>query len=347
MEFTDISIDPTNYLEPDIPTIGEGYSTVSNQSYRELHVFLKQVSFKKDRGLIFTNYKQKDYIQLDFVKDMNIFVPKNEFCSITLKISNRIDLYLLRYRKLQNTIADIGGVLKVITVIGTVLTFIYSRNKYDLDLINSLFYIPNNKEFPFTSRMQNNKTQIVINNINENCNNTTSLANAEMSNMHMKQKEISNICSPGMGIVNKDKKKNKNKEDSNDINFQLALQYNKLNKKNKGIVNLSFLELCFLQIKNKKHKERNDLLNKGIKIIMRRLDIINFFIENINFQKIKNLLLTKEQLYLFNCSNKICLGDKGNTDLCRDQFVFTSSGSFFSNQSVIDALNPSINQLYL
>ena len=171
----------------------------------------------------------------------------------------------------------------------------------------------------------------MINNINENCNNSTSLTNAEMSNMHMKQKEISNICSPGMGIVNKDKKKNKNKEDSNDINFQLALQYNKLNKKNKSIVNLSFLELCFLQIKNKKHKERNDLLNKGIKIIMRRLDIINFFIENINFQKIKNLLLTKEQLYLFNCSNKICLGDKSNTDLCRDQFVFPSSGSFFSN----------------
>ena len=242
---------------------------------------------------------------------------------------------------MQNTIADIGGVLKVITVIGTVLTFIYSRNKYDLDLINSLFYIPNNKEFPFTSKMQKNKTQIVINNIN-----STSLTNAEMIYMYIKQKEISNICSPGMGIVNKDKK-NKNKEDSNDINFQLALQYNKLNKKNKSIVNLSFLELCFLQIKNKKHKERNDLLNKGIKIIMRRLDIINFFIENINFQKIKNLLLTKEQLYLFNCSNKICLGEKINTDLCRDQFVFTSSGSFFSNQSVIDALNPSINQLYL
>ena len=91
---------------------------------------------------------------------MNTFVPKNEFCSITLKISNRIDLYLLRYRKLQNTIADIGGVLKVITVIGTVLTFLYSRNKYDLDLINSLFYFPNNKEFPFTSKIHQNKSQI-------------------------------------------------------------------------------------------------------------------------------------------------------------------------------------------
>ena len=295
MEFTDISIDPTNYLEPDIPIIGEGYSTVSNQSYRELHVFLKQVSIKKDRGIIFSKYKQRDYIQLDFVKDMNTFVPKNEFCSITLKISNRIDLYLLRYRKLQNTIADIGGVLKVITVIGTVLTFLYSRNKYDLELINSLFYIPNNKEFPFTSKIHQNKSQIGLNNINENGNNTTSLTNAEMINMHIKQKEISNICSPGMGIFNKDKKKC-NKEDSNEINFQLALQYNKFNKKYKNIIKLSFLQLCFLQIKNRKHKERDDLLNKGIKIIMRRLDIINYFIENVNFQKIKVFCLLRNNI---------------------------------------------------
>ena len=80
---------------------------------------------------------------------------------------------------------------------------------------------------------------------------------------------------------------------------------------------------------------------------MRRLDIINYFIENVNCQKINSLLFTKEQYYSFNCPNKICLGEKGNTELYRDQFVFTSSGNFFSNQSVIDALNPSINQLYL
>ena len=62
--------------------------------------YIKQVTIKRDKGLIFSKYHQRDYIQLDFVKDMNTVVPKDEFCSITLKISNRIDLYLLRYRKL-------------------------------------------------------------------------------------------------------------------------------------------------------------------------------------------------------------------------------------------------------
>ena len=39
VEFTDVSIDPTNYDSPDIPMIGEGYSTVSNNFFREMHVF--------------------------------------------------------------------------------------------------------------------------------------------------------------------------------------------------------------------------------------------------------------------------------------------------------------------
>ena len=168
-----------------------------------------------------------------------------------------------------------------------------------------------------------------------------------MVNLQIKTKEISNICSPGIVIMNKDIKSINNKEENNEQSVQIPLQNNKMNKKNKSIVNLSFLQLFFFQIKNSKHKYRDDLLTKGIKIIMRRLDIINYFIENINFQRIKSLLLTKEQYYLLNCPNRICLGEKGNTELYRNHYVFNSSGRFFTNQSIIDALNPNLNQLYL
>ena len=57
---------------------------------------------------------------------------------------------------------------------------------------------------------------------------------------------------------------------------------------------------------------------------MKRLDIISYFIENVNFQRIKSLLLTKEQYYLFNSPNRICLGEKGNTELYRNQYAFNT-----------------------
>ena len=147
IEFTDISIDPTNYTEPDTAIIGEGYSTVSNKSYREMHVFLKSVKIKKDNGYVFSFFTEKNYIQLDFVKDMNTITPKEEFCSITLKISNTVDVYTLRYVKLQTTIANIGGFIKVITVIGTILTFFYSKTKYEIDLVNKIFFIAQRKNY--------------------------------------------------------------------------------------------------------------------------------------------------------------------------------------------------------
>ena len=227
--------------------------------------------------------------------------------------------------------------LKVISIIGTVLTFLYSRNKYDLDFINKLFYMPNNKEFFLTSKIiPKHKTPIPFNNINENSNNATSLTNSELVvNLQVKSK-INNICSSGKAMLNKEVKVFKNKEENN---FQIPIQNSKMNKSR---VHLSFFQLFFFQVKNKKHKERDNLLTKGIKIIMKRLDIISYFIENVNFQRIKSLLLTKEQYYLFNSPNRICLGEKGNTELYRNQYAFNTTGRFFTNQSVIDALNPNL-----
>lgn len=96
---------------------------------------------KKDKGLIFTDYDEKKFIQLDYIKDINTLVAKDIFCMVEMKRSNRVDVYNLRYTKLINTVSNIGGMVKLITMIGTTLTFFYSRNKYDFDLVNQLFYI--------------------------------------------------------------------------------------------------------------------------------------------------------------------------------------------------------------
>ena len=76
----------------------------------------------------FTNYEEKDFIQLDYIKDINTLVSKEVFCMIEMKMSNRVDVYNLKYTKLINTVSNIGGMVKLITMIGTTLTFFYSRN---------------------------------------------------------------------------------------------------------------------------------------------------------------------------------------------------------------------------
>ena len=91
--------------------------------------------------------------------------------------------------------------------------------------------------------------------------------------------------------------------------------------------------------------ETTHLLHKGINLIKKNLDIINCFNENVNMNRIKQLLLTKEQLSVFNSSYKYYLGDMGNTT--KENYVFkNSNGGIFTNKSVVEALSLNINQLY-
>ena len=125
VEFTDISLDPSNYSNPDSPQLGELYSTVGNNFYREMHLFLKEVKFESDIGLVFSSIQSQKYIQLDYLSDMFSFKSQSNFCSLTLKLSNRIDVYKRTYIKFQTTLANIGGIVKAVTIIGQVLTYFF------------------------------------------------------------------------------------------------------------------------------------------------------------------------------------------------------------------------------
>lgn len=91
VEFTDISLDQSNYSYPDSPILGETYSTISKNFYREMHIFLKSVLFRSDR----------------------------------------VDVYERTNIKFQTTLANIGGILKAVTTIRMIVTYFYSQTKYD------------------------------------------------------------------------------------------------------------------------------------------------------------------------------------------------------------------------
>ena len=145
VEFTDISLDPSNYSYPNTPILGELYSTVSNSFFREMHLFLKAVQFKSDRGLVFSSINTQDYIQLDYTNELFSLKTQTKFCSLSLKVTNRIDVYERKYTKFQSTLANIGGIMKAATILGQIITYFYSSISYELNLINKIFFISNEK----------------------------------------------------------------------------------------------------------------------------------------------------------------------------------------------------------
>lgn len=300
VEFTDISIDPSNYENPDSPILGETYSTVGNNFYREMHIFLKEVLFKSDRGLLFSNYKEKSYIQLDYLQDMFTLKAQDKFCSFTLKISNRIDVYERKYIKFQTTLANIGGIIKAVSTIGVILTTIYTQTSYELDLTNKMFSL---------SEVTSHKNQVLL---NQNSN----------------KKNIGDVNSTNSFVNNKNKSnnyvKNANTVSLKKLNTNLMKQFyssvselgnfGKSDKKKKKkllikrmkTIKLSGIELFFSKIFpqcfNKKITIK--LLNKGASIIKENLDIITILRELFNNVKLKKMIFTKEQFFLFNIDHK-------------------------------------------
>lgn len=356
IEFTDVSIDPTNYDTPDIPMIGEGYSTVSNKFFREMHVFFKLISIKKDHGFIFSNYDIKEYIQLDYVKDMITIVPKEEFCSITVKISNRVDTSQLKYVKFQTTIANIGGILKIISIAGTAITFFYCRNKYEIDLINSIFFI---KKEDKVSKIKFNIKKNYVHTESPSTQKKSAQFHHSFSDNNRSKIIISsrmggnNISSINLNL-NID---NEDKKEKNSI-----IYYNSNNIKNQVYINLSAHQLFFSAICFKMFlkKEKIKLYYKAVCSISERLDIINYIKNSINFNRLLKLLLTNEQYSIFNLVYKPYLGElneksnyciKNNDyisainkikDESLDLYCLNSKGGIISNNNIISSLDPNL-----
>lgn len=320
VEFTDISLDPSNYSYPDSPILGEVYSTVSNSFFREMHLFLKAVQFKSDRGLVFSSIKSQDYIQLDYLNDMFTLKTQANFCSFTLKISNRIDVYERTYTKFQTTLANMGGIVKAITVVGQILTFFYSKTKYELDMTNKIFFINEaiikkkkrlssqnvTKVIPDTSsnmNIVNHQNTRYSNNYpyNNNPNNVYLTNNFVQQNKaaenYQRQPSVKSLSNTKLQYLSSFR------SDQKSLNINTTVIEKKSIKKmiQSATLSLSTNELLFSKICHCYFKSRKNikLLMKGGSIIREKLDIVSIVRELLSNSRIRQLLFSQDQAILF------------------------------------------------
>lgn len=285
IEFTDISLDLSNYTHPVTPIIGETYSTIGNNFYREMHIYLKSVLFKSDIGLLFTSIKEGNYLQLDYVNDMFALQVREMFCSFSLKISNKINIYERAYIKFQTTLVNIGGIIQGITTIGMVITFFYSLSSYDLALTNHIFNVTtNNYHVAIVSHHRRGSKD------NKTSENSDTYQSSQL--YHLKSKDGSTINKYSVPSTFK------SQSSSNDESFlQKNIKYQP--------IQLSFITMCLSQILPRWFSKNSKaiLLNKGTSIIEEQLDIITIVKESFNNMKIRKMLLSKIQYLLFNSNS--------------------------------------------
>ncbi len=127
---TDLTLDPTNYTNPDMVYIGDSYTTLSNKFFKEMHHYINIVNFETDKGSLITDIQKETFLRTDYIKEMTDLRKSENFLSYTVKLSTKIETYARSYTKIQNIAAEAGGFIKILSIICYHVSFYYNKAKF-------------------------------------------------------------------------------------------------------------------------------------------------------------------------------------------------------------------------
>jgi hypothetical protein len=272
---TDISIDPTNYTSPDQKYGGDTYTTISNQYFKEMHHFVKQVTIKTDRGWLMSDVAENIYLQDDFIKEMIDFREADNFLSYTLKLSTVLEKFERSYPKIQNVAAESGGVIKAISALCVILSYSYNKCKLYECITNDLFSLSENET-------------------------KSSFAKQENNNITTSQNDGDNRFSQYNNFVKLDDKSVANKKNTMYRTTTVAFG------KTKRILKLSFLQsfLYFFSQCCFKKTRTIKILDAASDEIDSKMDILNILKRLQEVERMKMILFNEDQLKLLEIPHK-------------------------------------------
>lgn len=238
---TDLTIDPTNYTNPNQIYGGDSYTTVSNKFFKEMHHYLNVINFATDKGWLVSDIENQTFLKLDFIKEMTDFRKSDNFLSYTVKLSTKVESYSRSFAKVQNIAAEAGGFLKMISLVCLLASFYYNKSKFyeligEAILSEKVIDSKNNKtvssEFDSSSQikldsqnpfylefLRKNENSFIPNNnakINNFFNENTDNITATNQNNNVTNKSVNtNIHGKNINFNNHRKSSNKNINKSN------------------------------------------------------------------------------------------------------------------------------------
>lgn len=116
---------------------------VSNSLYRRIWMNYKTVFYESDFGYIFEEKKTDKIFQIDnFSSDINLNLPSgivpNTILGVTISNSKKTTIITRYFSKAQNFLANVGGIIKGISLIAYIVNYMVSTKLCNLYLINHL-----------------------------------------------------------------------------------------------------------------------------------------------------------------------------------------------------------------
>ena len=125
---------------------------------KKIYFNLKITKFKTDVGYIFEIWNTKSFHNVDFINKIEFDSDSSYDMQFNFDLSYYTNIYYRKYYKLQSWMAEIGGIIRAMTLIAQVINFFYDRSTFYSLVINKLFDVDDKiKYFKFSDLFLENK----------------------------------------------------------------------------------------------------------------------------------------------------------------------------------------------
>ncbi len=117
--FPDNSFNQRNYKNPYKSYVKNLYQGFSINNFEDISLYIKLVEIITDTGYFFDDKKSIFFSSYDYMKNNIIYFQNiNNFLSLSINVSTKREIYRRSYIKLQTIISNVGGMLKIVLLIG-------------------------------------------------------------------------------------------------------------------------------------------------------------------------------------------------------------------------------------
>ncbi len=286
---------------------------ISSSSFKRIWMFLRSYNYSTDDGYITKTIKSQNFFMVEsFRYDTDLrdlqtgsFIPYS-FCTYTILNYSQVNNIFRSFKKIQNLVADTGGIIKGVMTIFFLLNYTVSHNILSEKLVNSTcsLFLDEEEAKNFSKRNsifieqtpKKERTLLNFATVNEVPNVTFSemkLSKEEMRNAKSFDYNELDVCSNHHSI-SKDKSSSSVYLDKKLTKANLKTA--KKNKQKKVKLNLYHYLLPFVCFKNNQMVKN---LTKKMKIVHEKMNVIYMINKFNDIEKLIDLLFSNEQKLLF------------------------------------------------
>jgi hypothetical protein len=300
--FQNSIINPKTYENATQYYIYDYYRNIRLSTTKTANVFIRSQEIETDIGILFESPSSEISYAYDSSDIEDSDPMPNTLMDINFYVANHKPIFHRKYIKAQTIIANIGGLAKAFLLGSYIISFIFSAIKLDTTILNKIF------NFDLNEKERDSTKQLKPLSITEKFKVREDLVNnfVQRNDNEMVRNDNSYQSFNKVGQPVKDVNIGKSGSDKT-ISAVLPLPNKK--DKNKKKLKISFFEILLrpFNICIKKNKVKFSLYKRLKNILLDCLDISNIVFKLEEFEKLKMILLNKEQLAMFQFISKdIC-----------------------------------------